>query len=247
MLESFVFTEFRPVVFKTKDNIARALLGERLGAVIGDLDFTSPQFASLLVLMWMIGATVVFLPWFKAPFLSEWAKDSTLVVGSLMTVPMVVVCGIPAMNVKMVKELFSSYEVLFNTFNLMMFSVGFQMRYYDRPVMIFTLMVGFWPTVLTLPFFDALPNALRTRVSAIALAFGIVWCAVFGLGLYFNLFQEENASVTIGNLDFTAESMMANALVNLFCLFIKFLRAALYFPDEMTVSYRRARTYILFI
>ena len=140
------------------------------------------------------------------------------------------------MNVRMVKELCSSYAVLFNTFSMMLFTVGYTMRYYDNPTVLFTLFVGFLPSAMSLSFFDALPTKLRTRVTATAIVFGILWCVVFGTGLYFNLFQEENWRFYVGRIDFSAESLMANALINLICLFSKFLKSALSVSDDMSVS-----------
>ena len=59
---------------------------------------------------------------------------------------------------------------------------------------------------------------------------------LFQAGLYFNWLQiEETHTFAVGEMVWTAEAMMSNALGTLMILYIKFLSSAVLFPHQYTI------------
>ena len=141
------------------------------------------------------------------------------------------------MNVVMAKTLASRFDVLYMTYNIIVFFIGFVLSFRRRIAEIVGCALGLL-SILCIPFFDALPNTLRTWISTYILGFTIVYFLLYQVALYHNWFRLEGGAasqIRIGEMVWTGESIMADALVSIIILLTKFFKAAVVHPEEFTV------------
>ena len=221
----------RPFVVDTKDNMACAVFGKELGLKVGG--WSRSKASLLLNVLCLAGFMMVFLGWINV---LQWGF---ILLGSLMTLPNIFINVIAVLNVPLVKLLALRFETVYSLYNLASFSVGFLMRFYRDPVMVFSL-ITWLITAISVLFCDALSNGHRKSVVVRGVSAGIIWMIAVEAALYFNWFQfEEEISFSVGAMTWTADSLMSSGAATVMVFWAKMMKAAIVHPEEFTVLMNR--------
>ena len=231
----FIGAVFKPQEIDTYDNVARALFGVKYGEIVGGLTRKFVFLPGALTLLWMAGWVVLILALLK--LIPEW----TLPIGSIATLPLILVANIPMMNVPLVTMLLPNFDVLLTFYNLAGLILGFALQFPDQPTVYISWGLALFVSFSFIPFFDALPAGAR-RFSKPSLIFSLGFMATFQVCLYYNWFQTERKQFYVGEMVFTAESIMSGATTSIMILFVKFLISSVFHPSSMTVVKARVKS-----
>ena len=198
--ESFIRlidTIVRPFVVDAKDTLACAVLGKEWGLVVGAWS-RNPCYTSMIYLAYILGSLTLLSSWFRIL-----DRGLSLFIGSVLTIPCVLILILAPMNVTLMKMLAGRFETLYSLFNMACFSVGFVVCFPGDGMMIFSLLE--WNFIFaSLIFLDALPHSRRRMFATLGCSYGVLWVSVSVVGLHYNWFGiDSTVELHVGEITWT--------------------------------------------